>query len=115
MNQAFQIAALIHFTTMCVCAVDAQEIHIKVLNAQNGKPITNECVDVSLGQWHGADLLAPTNKEGVVVLHLADKAVTATAGSKGPCYGSAILGPKSLPKNVDAIAVTSDAYFDCQE
>ena len=115
MNQAFQVAALIHFAAMCVSPVGAQEIHIRVLNAQSGKPITNECINISLGQWHGADLLAPTNKDGVVVLHLADNEVTATAESTGPCVGTAILGPKSLPKNVDAIAITSDAYIDCQE
>lgn len=62
---------------MWASVVDAQEIHIRVLNAQNGKPITNECVNVSLGQWHGADLLAPANNEGVVVLHLANTEVMA--------------------------------------
>ena len=41
----------------------AQEIHIRVLNARNGNPITNECLSVSLGSWHGGDLVAPTNSD----------------------------------------------------
>jgi hypothetical protein len=92
-----------------------QEIHIRVLNAHNGKPIANECVNVSLGVWHGADLIAPTNKEGVVVLHLARNGATAASVSPNPCVRTAILGPKPLPKDVETIAITSDEYVDCQE
>ena len=40
MNQVFPIVALIHFIAMLESAVNAQEIHIRVLNAQNGKGIT---------------------------------------------------------------------------
>jgi hypothetical protein len=47
------------------------------VNAHNGKPITNECVNVWLGPSHGADLIAPTNKDEVVALHLARKEMTA--------------------------------------
>lgn len=98
MNQAFQIAALIHLAAMCASAVDAQEIHIRVLNAHNGKPITNECVSVSFGTWHGGDLIAPTNKEGAVVLHLRKNEITAAEVPPSPCDRIAILGPKPLPE-----------------
>jgi hypothetical protein len=106
---------------LCIAAallgtpIRAQEIHIRVLNARTGKPISNECVNVSLGAWHGADLIAPTNKEAVVVLRMARNEVTADTVSPSPCERTAIVGPKPLPKDVNTIAITSDEYVDCQE
>jgi hypothetical protein len=70
---------------------------------------------VSLGTWHGGDLIAPTNKDGVVVLHLAGNDLTADSVSPSLCDRTAILGPKPLPKGGDTIAITSDEYVDCQE
>lgn len=115
MNCEIQVGVLVMVSLLCECSAYGQEIHIRVLNAHNGKPITNECVNVSLGSWHGGDLIAPTNKDGVVVLHLARYEVTADSVSPSPCDRTAILGPKPLPKDVDTIAITSDEYFDCQE
>lgn len=96
-------------------AQSVQEIRIRVLNARNGKPITNECVNVSLGTWHGADLIAPTNEEGVVVLYFAKDEVSAASVPRSPCDRVVILGPIPLPKDVDMITITSDEYVDCQE
>lgn len=93
----------------------AQEIRVRVMNARNGKPITNECLNVSLGPWHGADLLVPTNKDGVAVLHLGKNEVTADAVSPRSCGGGAIVGPKPLPKDTDGISITGDYYIVCQE
>lgn len=93
----------------------AEDIRIRVLNARNGKPITNECLNVSLGSWHGADLLVPTNREGTAVLHIGSDVVTADAVSPQACGGKAIVGPKPLPKDSDAISITSDYYVACQE
>ena len=115
MNREIQVGVLVMMSLMWECPVRGQEIHIRVLNAHNGKPITNECINVSLGPWHGADLVAPTNKEGVVVLHLARNEVTADSASPSLCDRTAILGPKPLPKDVDTLAITSDEYLDCQE
>jgi hypothetical protein len=87
----------------------AQEIHIRVLNAHNGKPITNECVNVSLGPWHGADLLAATNKDGVAVLRMADNEVLAETAYPGwPAQASG-------RSDVDAITISGDHYVACQE
>jgi hypothetical protein len=115
LSEVFKVLLICILTGLFGTPLHGQEIHIRVLNANNGKPITNECVNVSLGVWHGADLIAPTNKEGVVVLHLARNEVTAAAVSPSPCDRTAILGPKPLPKGVDTIAITSDEYIDCQE
>jgi len=92
----------------------AQEIHIRVLNGKNGKPIVNECPNVSLGRWRGGDLIAPTGKEGDVVLHLRNGDVTAD-GPPDACNGSAVLGPKSLPNGTDVITPLDDYYVGCQE
>ena len=93
----------------------AQEIHIRVLNARNGKPITNECVNVSLGSWHGGDLIAPTNKEGVVVLHFVGNQATADAVPGRTCNGMAALGPRNIPQGTDTLTIASDEYVACQE
>jgi hypothetical protein len=115
MHREIQVGVFLIVSVMWVCPTRSQEIHIRVLNAHNGKPITNECVNVSLGPWHGGDLIAPTNKSGVVVLHLARNEVTADSVSPSSCERTGILGPKPVPKDSDTIAITSDEYFDCQE
>jgi hypothetical protein len=93
----------------------AQEIHIRVLNARNGKPLTDECLNVSLGLWHGRDLTAPTNRDGVIVLHFENNQATADAGSPHACNGMATLGPIAIPNGMDAITLLGDYYIACQE
>jgi hypothetical protein len=106
------------FRRMCVLSVlvglfgpllAAQEIHIRVMNAHNGKPIKNDCINVSLGPWHGADLLPATNEDGVVVLHLLNNEFWADSA----CHG----WPARVPRRagVDAIALIGDRYIACQE
>jgi len=107
--------SLLLFAFASACSLRCQEIHIKVVDARNGRPISKECVNISLGSWHGSDLLAPTNHEGVVVLHFRSNDVIADATSHRDCNGLAVLGPKRLPDGVDSIAIASDEYFDCQE
>jgi hypothetical protein len=91
----------------------AQEISIRVLNARNGKPVTDECVNVWLGPPRGASLVVQTNKEGVAALHIEDNQVT--AGAAPICNGADVAGPTVLPKGTDTIAVTGDYYIVCQE
>jgi len=88
--------------------VHAQDIHVRVLNARNGKPVNNECINVSLGSWHGTDLLVPTDKNGIAVLHLGGKEVTADAACQGWSKQASAAG-------VEAIAVMGDYYVACQE
>jgi hypothetical protein len=99
----------------CGSLAGAQDMRIRVVNGRNGKPITNECLNISLGKWHGAELLAPTNREGVVVLHIQNRQVTADATSPQACNGQAIVGPKSLTDDVGSISVMGDMYVACQE
>lgn len=87
----------------------AQEIQIRVLNGRNGKAIAKECVNVSLGSWHGADLLVPTNKDGIAVLHLRGNEVTADAACQGWSKEAHRL------EGVDTISLMGDYYVACQE
>jgi hypothetical protein len=74
-----------------------------------------ECLNISLGKWHGAELLAPTNREGVVELHIKNRQVTADTTSPHACNGLAIPGPKFLTNDLESISVMGDIYIACQE
>ena len=93
-----------------------QEIHIRVLNARNGKSITNECLNVWFGHdSRGASLLAPTNNEGVVVLHFADNTVTAGSVPGAACEKGLAINAMPVPNGPDAIVVTGGYYVACQK
>ena len=109
--QGFLTWVIVAFFAPLLCA---QDVDIRVLNGRNGKPITNECLNVSLGSWHGGDLVAPTNRDGVVVLHFENNQATADAASPHACNG-AVLGPKTVPNGTDAITLSGDHYIACQE
>jgi hypothetical protein len=93
----------------------AQEIRIRVLNGNNGKAVTDECLNVWLGRRNGENLVAPTNKAGVAVLHFSDSQATADAAPQNACNRGAVLGPSPLPNDADAIIVFGDLYVACQE
>jgi hypothetical protein len=105
-RRALFVSALLGFGAPWVWA---QEIQIRVVNGRNGKPITNECVNISLGPWHGADIVAPTDKSGVVVLHIAQNDVTADTACKG------WFKQARRAEGVDTISVMGDYYVACQE
>jgi len=111
----FALVLIWPLLSLCAPSAGAQELRIKVLNGRNGRLITNECVSIWLGPWHGADLVAPTNKQGVVVLHLENDRVTAEQVPPLTCNKLAIYGPIRLPPAVDTLGITSDYYADCQE
>jgi hypothetical protein len=92
----------------------AQDIRIRLVNARNGKPMTNRCLTIALGSWRAATLLAQTNGEGELVLHTRDRQVTA---DQPPCNGLAFLGPKVPTNEVGWISVIGDGdtYVVCQE
>jgi hypothetical protein len=102
------------FAAFLAIPVRAQEIHIRVLNGRNGKPITHECLNVSLGPWHGADLLAPTNKDGIVVLHMGGGTVSAEVPSGTRCVGGFPVRA-TLPQGEDRITIAGDYYVACRE
>lgn len=93
----------------------AEEIRIRVLNGRNGKAVTNECLNVSFEGWHGADLVAPTNSDGVVVLHLEGNRVSADNVSSRACSRIANVGPKFMGVVPSTVAIAGDEYVVCQE
>jgi hypothetical protein len=93
----------------------AQDIQIRVVNARNGKPITHECLNISLGKWHGAELLAQTNSDGTVVLHVKGGQVTVVVSSPKACNTQAIVGPKPFTDDKRSISVVGGIYVVCQE
>lgn len=93
----------------------AQDLRVKIVNGRNGKPVTNECINVWVGPVHGASLLAPTNEQGIAVLHLSDKQVTANAVPHPACARLLAVTPKALAYDADTIVVAGDFYVNCEE
>lgn len=112
---AFILGLIWALVCLCPPRAGAQEIRIKVLNGRSGKPVTNECVNIWLGPYHGVDLIAPTNEQGVVVLHLENGRVWADHVPLRSCNRLAIYGPIGFPPGVKTLGVTGDYYNDCQE
>src|SRR5579862_7769741 len=57
-------------TGLCVPAVKAQDIRIKVIDARKGRIVSDECVNVWVGKNTVGAILIPTDKDGVALLHL---------------------------------------------
>jgi hypothetical protein len=88
--------------------VRAQDIRIKVLDGRNGKPASQECLNISIGTWHGADLVVETDKDGIALLQLGnDELVPQTACQGWPLRASA--------KGIQSIVVVSGSSVTCQE
>jgi hypothetical protein len=87
----------------------AQELRVRVLNGRNGKPITNECLNMWIPTFYGAHIVGRTNKDGVVVLRVADGWFAADVACRGwPTRSSREAG-------ADTITVSGDEYVACQE
>jgi hypothetical protein len=84
----------------------ARDLKIRVLDGRNGHPVYNICLNLSLGIWHGADLLAPTNADGLVVLHLEADLVSAEVPPNSRCVGG-FPTEAVLPKAEDRITPAS--------
>ena len=108
-----QLSLIAACLVLLTSALRAQEIHIRVLNAHNGRPITNECLNLWFDGRKGT-LIAPTNRDGIIVLHIAKDQVTADPGSSRAC-GGAVLGPIFLSADSDSMFVAGDMNLVCQE
>lgn len=91
----------------------SQEIRIKVLDGRNGRPISSECVNVSLGSAPDSSFLIPTDKDGIALIRLAGKDTGENVRRhSSKCNGAAVLEP--IAKYSDTIKVTGDYYIPCQ-
>jgi hypothetical protein len=93
--------------------IRAQEIRIKVLNSRDGRPITNECVNVFTEGTRFA-MVVPTNRYGVATLYVGGvgSAPTGAPGGRG-CSGLETSHP-IVPK-LGTIEVRGGRYLFCQE
>ena len=92
----------------------SQQIRILIIEANHGKPVIDECLNISLGPWHGTDLLASTNKDGAIVLSLdKDRASVETVLGKA-CNGLASKQPVPFTGPLTTISVLPDWYVSCQ-
>ncbi len=106
--------ALLSPLLLCVLPCSSQQIRILVLDAHHGKPVSNECLEVSLGPWHGADIYAPTNKDGIATLSISEDSVSAQP-VVGKACGAMVL-TKKIPfaKAQEFIAVLPNSNVSCQ-
>ena len=107
------VSRIVHLVCVVVVCfgflLQAQDVHIRVLNGRNGRPIKNECLNVWTGLSHGAHMVAGTNQDGIATLHVAEGVIEATIACPGwPTKASGKL-------NIDGITVSADHYIACQE
>lgn len=96
-------------------SVLAQDVRIVVLNSRNLGPVANECLNISLGKWHGGDLIVPTDRAGVVTLHIDGNMASVETGSSTACNGTAVGGPRPFAEGQLNISIEPDYYVSCQE
>jgi len=94
---------------LCVPFSHAEEIHIRTLNANNGRPISNECLNVWSGTARGAHLVAQTDKQGTAVLEVTKDEISTKNGCPGwPTQAS-------RPSGTGGLTLSGDHYLACQE
>jgi len=106
--------ALLLLSVGCVVSSRSQEIRIVVLEAQHGRPVSDECLNISLGSWHGMDILARTSKDGVVTLSIEKDRATVEPASGKTCNGFPLTKSFSDGQVPVAISVLPDYYVSCQ-
>ena len=97
------------FATLFGTQASGQEIRIKVIDGRSGHPATKECLNVSLGVWHGADIVPETDKDGMAVLHLINNEFVAERA----CPGWPSRATRGT--NAETIVVVSGSSVTCQE
>lgn len=105
------LALVLGWPLLCFYApkARAQEIHVKVLDGRNGKPVTRECLNIWVGTLAGPHLVAATDGDGVAVLRVSDDDLVAGAGCRGWPTQAA------WPTGSEGLLVSGDYYVACQE
>jgi hypothetical protein len=92
----------------------AQDLRVRVVNGKNGRPVSEECLNVAIGGWHGANLIAPTDRSGVLVLHLKDGEISADSVAPRACNDMAFTGPVVIPKGTELLAFLPNWQISCE-
>ena len=98
-------------SSMSACS---QQIRILVVEARNGKAVTDECLNVSFGLWHGTDIMAPTDEHGIASLLIDGQEVSATPVSSKTCRGFSFSKLLSADTSITRVSVLPDWYVSCQ-
>ena len=99
---------------LCVRPCSSHQIRILVLDANHGKPVSNECLNISLGHWHGADFFAPTNKDGIVTLSFSNDYVRAEPVVSNVCGALALTRSVPVSQVQESIAILPQFNVSCQ-
>ncbi len=108
------VAGLSLIAAVCSPSLTAQDVRIRVLNSHNGRPVTDECLNIWIDYPDGPSFLLPTGRNGVVTLAFSEKGVTANPVAVRACNGSAKGGSRSLPNGATSISVAPDYYVPCE-
>ena len=108
-----RLALMIVFVVLSAM-VHAQQIRIVVLDARNGKPVPFECLNVSLGVWHGADILARTDQSGVATITMDATHISANPVTGRPCQGISETKTIANAEQLTTLSVVPDWYVSCQ-
>jgi hypothetical protein len=92
----------------------AEQIRILVVEARNGKPVPFECLNVTLGVWHGADILARTDQNGVALITVDSDHLSANLVPGKPCLGIPATKTLSNAEQLTTLSVVPDWYVSCQ-
>lgn len=90
-------------------------VRIEVLNGQNGRPITGECLNIGFGALGPGAIIAPTDDRGVVTLRIGARAVTADPAPRSRCGKTAVLGPVHISAHGLSLLIAGDYFIPCQE
>ena len=101
--------AVVVFGASAVCMFSQQTIHIRVVD-KNLRPITDECLNITLGKWHGGELFLPTDSAGQITLNIQDNKMTAPLAPAKACNTNSIAGPASFDSSVHEVSVVTDEY-----
>jgi hypothetical protein len=106
--------AIALFGASAICTFSQQTMHIRVVDSKHLRPIRDECLNITLGKWHGAELFLPTDSVGQITLNIAGNKVTAPLVPAKACNTDSIGGPASFDSSVHQISVVTDEYVSCQ-
>jgi hypothetical protein len=107
-------AAIALFGASAIGMSSQQTIHVRVVESKHLRPVTDECLNITLGKWRGAELFLPTDSAGQIALTIEDDKVSALFVPAKACNTSSISGPTPFDSLAHEISIVTDEYVSCQ-
>jgi len=103
------------FVTSAICMFSQQTIHSRVVDSKRFLPVTDECLNITPGKWHGRnELFLPTDANGQITLTIEGNQITAPAVPAKACNADSVSGPLPFDSSTHEIAILADEYVSCQ-